>query len=103
LREKTGQAISGLPTLPSRSACRGIEFIEFAIDESTAPSYEALLQGLGFRKAGIHKSKAVTRWRQGEINVVVNCEKEGFAHSYNITHGSSVCAIGLKVDDASAT
>ncbi len=103
LREKTGQPISGLPILPSRSACRGIEFIEFSIDESTAPSFEALLQGLGFRKAGIHKSKAVTRWRQGEINVVVNCEKEGFAHSYNITHGSSVCAIGLKVDDAGAT
>ena len=47
--------------------------------------------------------KMVTRWRQGAINVVVNCEKEGFANSYNITHGSSVCAIGLKVEDAGAT
>jgi 4-hydroxyphenylpyruvate dioxygenase len=31
---------------------------------------------------------------------VVNCDKEGFAHSFNITHGSAVCAIALKVDDA---
>jgi 4-hydroxyphenylpyruvate dioxygenase len=45
----------------------------------------------------------VTRWRQGAINVVVNTEKEGFAHSYNITHGTSVCAIGLRVEDAAAT
>ncbi len=80
------------PMLPPRSVCRGVEFIEFAIDEATAPAFEALLQSLGFRKAGTHKSKAVTRWHQGEINVVVNCENEGFAHSYNITHGSSVCA-----------
>ena len=51
----------------------------------------------------MHKSKAVTRWSQGAINLVINTEKEGFAHSYNITHGTSVCAIGLRVDDAAAT
>jgi 4-hydroxyphenylpyruvate dioxygenase len=45
----------------------------------------------------------VTRWAQGRINLVVNTEKEGFAHSYNITHGTSVCALGLMVDDAAAT
>jgi 4-hydroxyphenylpyruvate dioxygenase len=45
----------------------------------------------------------VTRWRQGDINLVVNCDKEGFAHSFNITHGSAVCAVALKVDDAAVT
>jgi 4-hydroxyphenylpyruvate dioxygenase len=61
------------------------------------------LSGLGFRKAGIHRSKAVTRWRQGGINIVVNADKEGFAHSFNITHGTSVCALALRVDDAPGT
>ena len=51
----------------------------------------------------MHKSKSVTRWRQGGINIVVNTEKEGFANAFNITHGTSVCAIGLAVDDALAT
>ena len=51
----------------------------------------------------MHRSKAVTRWRQGDINLVVNSEKEGFAHSFNITHGSAVCALTLAVDDAGAT
>ena len=45
----------------------------------------------------------MTRWSQGAINIVVNAEKEGFAHSFNITHGTGVCAIGLKVEDAAAT
>jgi len=102
LRRTAGWKNSAFPSLPSRSACHGVEFIEFAMDEASAPSLEAMLRALGFRKAGIHKSKAVTRWRQGDINAVINCEKEGFAHSFNITHGSSVCAIGLKVDDANA-
>ncbi len=89
--------------LPARSRCLGTKFIEFAIDETTAPRFEALLAGLGFARTGRHISKAVTRWTQGEINIVTNLEKEGFAHSYNITHGTSVCAIGLEVEDAAAT
>ena len=58
---------------------------------------------MGFRKAGEHRSKAVTRWSQGAINIVVNSDKEGFAHSYQLAHGPSVCAMCLKVDDAAAT
>ena len=65
--------------------------------------FERLLSGLGFRNGGEHISKSVTRWNQGRINIVVNTEKEGFAHSFNITHGTAVCAIGLKVEDAPAT
>ena len=34
---------------------------------------------------------------------MLNADKDGFAHSYQITHGPSVCAMCLKVDDASAT
>jgi 4-hydroxyphenylpyruvate dioxygenase len=92
-----------LPPLPPRSRCLGTEFIEFAIDEESAPSLEALLSGLGFHKSGEHISKSVARWAQGAINVVVNTEKDGFAHSFNITHGTAVCALGLRVDDAAAT
>ncbi len=47
--------------------------------------------------------KQVTRWTQGGINLVINSEKEGFAHSHYITHGTSVCALGLKVENAADT
>jgi 4-hydroxyphenylpyruvate dioxygenase len=103
LRRRTGVPVAGVPSLPPRAHCRGIDFIEFAMDEVAGAKFEAALAGLGFAKAGVHRSKAVTRWRQGGINLVVNCEKEGFAHSFNITHGSAVCALALNVDDAAAT
>jgi 4-hydroxyphenylpyruvate dioxygenase len=103
LAVRTGQSVPGFGRLPPRARCSGVEFIEFALDEASAPAFEKMLSGLGFRRAGLHKSKAVTRWRQGDINLVVNTEKEGFAHSFNIVHGASVCALGLEVDDAAAT
>ncbi|HEX8664153.1 MAG TPA: TIM barrel protein [Beijerinckiaceae bacterium] len=102
LRRRTGAAVPGVPALPPRAACQGIEFVELAMDEAAAETFETLLQGLGFRKAGVHRTKAVTRWSQGDINIVVNTEREGFAHSFQIVHGSSVCAIALRVDDAAA-
>jgi 4-hydroxyphenylpyruvate dioxygenase len=103
LQRRTGVPVAGLPSLPARAHCRGIDFIEFAMDESAGAKFETALEALGFAKAGVHKSKMVTRWRDGDINIVVNCDKDGFAHSFNITHGSAVCAIALKVDDAAAT
>jgi 4-hydroxyphenylpyruvate dioxygenase len=103
LRRKTGANIVDLPNLPPKAAPSGIEFVEFAIDEKSAVAFEQTLAGLGFGKAGVHRSKGVTRWRQGDINIVVNADKEGFAHSFNITHGTSVCALALRVDDAAAT
>jgi 4-hydroxyphenylpyruvate dioxygenase len=100
---RTGHPAPGLPRLPPRALCRGAAFVEFAVDEGSAPALDGLLSGLGFRRAGHHKSKAVTRWTQGGINLVVNLDKEGFAHAFNVTHGSGVCAIGLEVDDAATT
>jgi 4-hydroxyphenylpyruvate dioxygenase len=102
LRKRTPNAQASLPLLPRRSKCMGTEFIEFAIDEGRALGFEKVLRGLGFARTGVHKSKSVTRWSQGAINIVINTEKEGFAHSYNITHGTGVCAIGLMVEDAAA-
>lgn len=103
LREKTGRLGNNVSKLPPRSKCLGVEFIEFAVDDHTAEELGQFFTGLGFRAAGRHKSKAVTRWTQGAINLVINQEKEGFAHSHYITHGPSVCALGLKVANAAAT
>jgi 3-dehydroshikimate dehydratase len=102
MREKNGKA-SDLPKIPPRSKCLGVEFIEFAVDDRAADELAGLLSGLGFRNTARHKTKAVSRWTQGAINLVINKEKEGFAHSHYITHGPSVCAIGLKVESAAAT
>jgi 4-hydroxyphenylpyruvate dioxygenase len=103
LRRRTGAALTHIEALPPKALCSGVEFVEFAVDERSAVGLEHTLSGLGFQKAGLHRSKAVTRWRQGEINIVVNADKEGFAHSFNITHGTAICALALRVDDAPGT
>ncbi len=97
-------AIASTPTaIPDRIGVSGIEFVEFAANEAEAAELAALFRTLGFRRAGRHISKDVALFRQGEINLVINTEREGFAHSSYLVHGTSVCAIGLKVEDASAT
>jgi 4-hydroxyphenylpyruvate dioxygenase len=103
LRFMMDQLGIGKVTLPPRARAEGVSFIEFSADDQDAPRLETLLAGLGFRRAGQHRSKAVTRWTQGDINLVVNREKEGFAHSFNLVHGSAVCALGLGVDNAART
>jgi 4-hydroxyphenylpyruvate dioxygenase len=97
------KTIPGAKKMPEPQIVQDVEFIEFAVDEIDRKSFETLLQSLGFARAGIHRSKEVTLWQQGRIRIVVNSEKDGFAHSYQITHGTSVCAIALKVNEAKAT
>ena len=83
--------------LPPRVTVTGVEFIEFAASDEEAEALGAMLTALGFSPTGKHRSKAVTHWQQGDINIVLNTEPEGFAHSFDIVHGASVCAIGLRV------
>ncbi|HVL19745.1 MAG TPA: TIM barrel protein, partial [Amaricoccus sp.] len=92
-----------VPPMPDRIAVSGVEFVEFAATPDTAPSLVRFLHGMGFRKSGRHVSKDVTLYRQGGVNVVVNTERQGFAHSAYLTHGIGVCDIGFRVEDAAAT
>jgi 4-hydroxyphenylpyruvate dioxygenase len=91
------------PTMPPRAKVRGIEFVEFALTAEEAEAFAPMLRSLGFRRTGRHKSKAVDRWQQGRINLIVNSEGEGFGHSHNIVHGPSVAALCLRVEDVAAT
>ena len=88
--------------LPDRALPLGMEFLEFAVDEESAGELARLFSALGFVRAGRHLSKNVDWWRQGAINLVINSEREGFAHASYITHGPCVCAIGLRMQDAEA-
>ena len=78
----------------------GFEFVEFAVDEATAGQFERLFSAFAFQCVGQHRSKDVSLWKQGEIHLVLNKETDSFAHEYQVVHGPSVCAIGLRVDDA---
>ncbi|MGJ7504796.1 bifunctional sugar phosphate isomerase/epimerase/4-hydroxyphenylpyruvate dioxygenase family protein [Variovorax sp. ZT5P49] len=84
---------------PPVPALSGLSFIEFAADEASAATLATLLKQLGFRRIGTHRSKAVTLYRQGEINLIVNAQPDSFARSRFEAHGTSVCALGVRCDD----
>jgi 4-hydroxyphenylpyruvate dioxygenase len=96
-----------VPAMPDRIDVHGIEFVEFASSGEEAEGLSRAFSALGFRRIGRHVSKNVVHWHQGHaeggIHLVVNCEPDSFAHSAYAVHGTSVCAIGLKVGDANAT
>jgi 4-hydroxyphenylpyruvate dioxygenase len=87
-----------LPVLPPAPDVEGVEFIEFAASDENSAALVSLIEGLGFTRAARHRSKDVELFRQGQINIVVNQDRDGFAHSFNILHGASVCALALRVD-----
>ncbi|MEI6417664.1 MAG: TIM barrel protein [Sphingomonadales bacterium] len=91
-----------LPQMPPPVASERIAFIECAASHDDAAALGQMLAALGFTATARHRRKDVTRWCQGAINIVVNSEPEGFAHSFEMMHGASVCALGLVVDDVPA-
>lgn len=76
----------------------GLEFVEFASREPDALARR--FEQLGFKAIARHVSKAVTLYRQGPMNFLVNAQPDSFAARYADEYGTGVCAIGIRVDDA---
>jgi 4-hydroxyphenylpyruvate dioxygenase len=88
--------------LPPRARVRGVEFVEFAAVETEVEQLEKLFVALGFSRAGKHRTKDATRWKQNGINFVLNGEPESFARAYDSMHGASVCALGLSAENVAS-
>jgi 4-hydroxyphenylpyruvate dioxygenase len=78
----------------------GFEFIEYAAPDPKA--MDALFERMGFRAIAKHRHKAVTLYRQGGINFLINAEPDSFAQRFARLHGPSICAIAFRVQDAKA-
>jgi 4-hydroxyphenylpyruvate dioxygenase len=88
--------------LPPRVECDGVVFVEFTVSEAEAKPFCEMLCSLGFARTGRHRSKPVERWQQGSINLIVNTDPDSFAHSHQLVHGASACAIALRINDVNA-
>ncbi|MDX2238042.1 MAG: 4-hydroxyphenylpyruvate dioxygenase [Hyphomonadaceae bacterium] len=78
----------------------GFEFVEF-----TGPDPEAIkryFEALGFTAVGRHRSKNVLRFKQGDINFILNMEPSGQPAEFRLTHGPSANAMAFRVRDAQA-
>lgn len=90
---------AGVAPLPAPPVLAGIEFVEFAVDETARAELAAFIAALGFRRAGTHRSKAVELWRNGAANIVLNAEPDSAAAERFAQLGPTACAMALRVDD----
>ena len=76
----------------------GFEFVEF-----TSPDPQALADRfvrMGFAPVARHRSKNVVRYKQGEINFLLNMEPVGQAAEFRAQRGPSANAMAFRVRDA---
>lgn len=78
----------------------GFEFVEYAAPDPVAMGQ--LFERMGFSAIARHRVKDVTLYRQGEINFIVNAERDSFAQRFARLHGPSICAIAFRVNDAAS-
>ena len=78
----------------------GFEFCEFTSPDPDMMS--AQLEQFGFVAASTHQTKAVTRYKQGRINLLLNRDPKGHAAAFRATHGPSASAMAFRVHDAQA-
>ncbi|MDP2260734.1 MAG: 4-hydroxyphenylpyruvate dioxygenase [Caulobacter sp.] len=76
----------------------GFEFVEFTSPEPEA--LKALFESMGFTAVARHRSKNVLRFRQGDINFILNMEPEGQPAQFREVHGPSANAMAFRVRDA---
>lgn len=96
----TTAVTTGLTGWDNPMGTDGFEFIEYAAPDPVAMG--ALFERMGFKAIARHRRKAVTLYRQGEINFIINAEPDSFAQRFARLHGPSVCAIAFRVKDAKA-
>ena len=78
----------------------GFEFVEYTAPDTRA--LHALFERMGFRAVARHRSKAVTLYRQGGVNFIVNAEPDSHGSRFARVHGPSACAMAFRVKDAAA-
>ncbi|MCB2100712.1 MAG: sugar phosphate isomerase/epimerase and 4-hydroxyphenylpyruvate domain-containing protein, partial [Rhodobacterales bacterium] len=95
---------TGLSTdaMPDRVGVDGVAFVEFTAGTQDVEPLSAVLGQMGFQRSAKHINKRVEIWKHGAARVVLNTETTGYAHAAYLTHGTSVCDIGLSVADAEA-
>ncbi|MGZ6015793.1 MAG: 4-hydroxyphenylpyruvate dioxygenase [Phenylobacterium sp.] len=76
----------------------GFEFVEFTSPEPER--LKGLFELMGFTAVAKHRSKNVLRFRQGDINFILNMEPSGQPAEFRAVHGPSANAMAFRVKDA---
>ena len=76
----------------------GFEFVEYAHPEPE--KLHALFRLMGFTAVARHKTKAITVYRQGDVNYLVNEQPGTHGHDFVAAHGPCAPSMAFRVVDA---
>ncbi|PIQ37247.1 MAG: 4-hydroxyphenylpyruvate dioxygenase [Lysobacterales bacterium CG17_big_fil_post_rev_8_21_14_2_50_64_11] len=74
----------------------GFEFVEFAAPGGREGELVALFERMGFSAVMRHRSRAITVFRQGGVNFLVNAEPDSFAAAFAVKHGPGACGFAVR-------
>jgi len=87
-----------VPEAPNRLGIDGIEFIEYTTSHPQALGQ--VLENMGFKPVARHRSREVTLFRQGGMNLVVNANPEDARMSGAADGEPVISAVAFRVQDA---
>jgi 4-hydroxyphenylpyruvate dioxygenase len=91
-------ALEQMPEPNNPLGIDGIEFIEYATTQPQALG--GLLEQMGFVAIARHRSREVTLYRQGSMNLIVNADPRSVPQSEDDPQSTVIGAIALRVRDA---
>ena len=83
-------------TFENPMGINGFEFVEFAAPAGRADAMRSYLEKLGFTAVARHRQRAITLYRQGTINFLLNEEPDSFASDFAASHGPSACGFAIR-------
>ncbi len=85
---------------PNPLGINGFEFVEFAApDAAGRQALHALFARMGFSAVARHRRLAITLYRQGAVNFLVNEQPDSFAADFAAKHGPCACGFAIRVAD----
>jgi 4-hydroxyphenylpyruvate dioxygenase len=73
----------------------GFEFVEFAAPAGQGEFMHDYFRRMGFTAVMRHKTRAITVYRQGGVNFLLNEDPDSFAAQFAQAHGPSACGFAI--------
>ena len=74
----------------------GFEFVEFAAPSGRSHELHELFKRMGFSAVLKHRTRAITVYRQNEVNFLVNEDPDSFAADFAKAHGPCACGFAIR-------
>src|SRR5262245_31310738 len=74
----------------------GFEFVEFAAPQGQGERLHDYFRRMGFTAVLRHKTRAITVYRQGGVNFLVNEDPDSFAADFARKHGPCACGFAIR-------